>query len=608
MHIQDVKIGARLAAGFGVVMVLMVGIAGTAVLFESQTNQAVSNVERTTEIVRAIKDEMLSLRSARALTWYYLATGDRNALAEREKVMQKFAKEHAEVDKNAQGAAGRQAMSASYDDAKENERGQNDLIDLKNKGVSPEAPEYARAVAAAVAAQTKYIAAGDRQVQQEIEKNYGYIRDANQALSQASFWMFTISLCGILAGIAAAWVISRSISNPVKHMTGAMEKLASGDLASEIPALANKDEIGAMAKAVQVFKNNGLKLRDSEAEAARQRAGAEQERAANEAARAEIQRQQEAVVASIAAGLERLSKGDLTNRLNQAFSAEYEKLRADFNATADSLQDALRTIAAATTGISTGSDQIASASDDLSRRTEQQAASLEETAAALNIITETVKTMAAGAAEAAKVVVTTRGAAETSGAIVQQAVEAMDKIKDSSNQISNIIGVIDEIAFQTNLLALNAGVEAARAGDAGRGFAVVASEVRALAQRSAEAAKEIKTLISASTKQVESGVVLVDKTGLALKDIIAKVAEMDALVRKISASSQEQATGIAEINTAVAQMDQVVQQNAAMVEESTAAAHALKNETLDLSTMVGKFQIETRSTRPAARQNAGRAA
>ncbi|MGD0633866.1 MAG: methyl-accepting chemotaxis protein [Beijerinckiaceae bacterium] len=603
MHLRNFKIGTRLAAGFAVVMVLMIGIAGTANLFGAETNRAVSDVQRTNEFVRAIKDEMFSLRSARALAWYYVATGDKKALADRDRVLQKFTENHVAVDTNAKSEAERKMMMASYEAALENIKAQDGIIGLKNKGADPASDEYRRAIAAVNAAQDKYIAASEVQVQHENEKNDGYIRNANQALNQSSFWMLLISLCGILAGIAAAWVIGRGISGPVKAMTDAMEKLANGDLAREIPALSNKDEIGAMAKAVQIFKNNGLKLRDSEAEAARQRASAEQERAANEAARVEIQRQQEAVVASIAAGLERLSKGDLTNRLNQAFSAEYEKLRADFNATADSLQEALRTIAAATTGISTGSDQIAHASDDLSRRTEQQAASLEETAAALNIITDTVRSMATGAAEAAKVVVTTRGAAETSGAIVQQAVEAMGKIKDSSNQISNIIGVIDEIAFQTNLLALNAGVEAARAGDAGRGFAVVASEVRALAQRSAEAAKEIKSLISASTVQVDSGVVLVDKTGLALKDIIAKVAEMDALVRKISASSQEQATGIAEINTAVAQMDQVVQQNAAMVEESTAAAHALKSETQDLSTMVGKFQIETRGTRPAAREN-----
>ena len=607
MHLSNFKIGTRLAAGFAVVMTLMIGIAGTALLFGAETNRAVSDVQRTNDVVGALKDEMLAMRSARGLTWYYVATGDKKALADRDRVLKKFAESHVAVDKNVKSEAGQKMTAASYEAGSEVIKAQDGIIGLKSNGADPASDEYNKAIATVGAAQDKYISASEVQVRHEEEKNDGYIRNANQALSQSSFWMLLISVFGILAGIAAAWVIGGSISNPVKAMTDAMEKLAKGDLASEIPALSHKDEIGAMAKAVQVFKANGLKLRDSEAEAARQRAGVEQERAANEAARAEIQRQQEAMVASIAAGLERLSKGDLTNRLNHAFSAEYEKLRADFNATADSLQDALRTIAAATTGISTGSDQIAHASDDLSRRTEQQAASLEETAAALSVITDTVRSMASGAAEAAKVVATARGAAETSGAIVEQAVEAMGKIKDSSNQIGNIIGVIDEIAFQTNLLALNAGVEAARAGDAGRGFAVVASEVRALAQRSAEAAKEIKSLISASTVQVESGVVLVDKTGLALKDIVAKVAEMDALVRKISASSQEQATGIAEINTAVAQMDQVVQQNAAMVEESTAAAHVLKSETQGLSSMVGKFQIEV-GARSGARHNASRSA
>ena len=403
---------------------------------------------------------------------------------------------------------------------------------------------------------------------------------------------FAAALGGlVLVTLFAYFSISAWVSRPVKGLAETMRRLAGGDLAVAVAGVERKDEIGPMAQAVQVFKDSGLKLQASEAEAARQRAVADKERAANEAARAEIQRQQQAVVASIAAGLERLSKGDLTSRLSQAFAEEYEKLRADFNATADSLRDAMSTIVAATDGISTGSDQIAHASDDLSRRTEQQAASLEETSAALNVITETVKAMATNASDAAKVVLTTRSAAETSGQIVQQAVDAMSKIKDSSNQISNIIGVIDEIAFQTNLLALNAGVEAARAGDAGRGFAVVASEVRGLAQRSAEAAKEIKALISASSVQVETGVVLVDRTGAALKDIVVKVAEMDTLVRQISASSQEQATGLAEINTAISQMDQVVQQNAAMVEESTAAAHALKSETLDLTTMVGRFEL-----------------
>jgi methyl-accepting chemotaxis protein len=400
-----------------------------------------------------------------------------------------------------------------------------------------------------------------------------------------------LGISSMALGLALSLWITRSIRSPIVNLTNVMSGLAAGDLAVTISNADEPNEIGETARAVRVFRDNGVTLKTSAAAAERHRLETERERVASEAASAQIQRQQDMVVTSRAAGLDRLSKGDLINRLDQAFSRDYEKPRGDFNATADSLRNAMRTIAEATDGISAGSDQIAAASDDFSRRTEQQAASLEETAAALNLITDTVKTTAAGAQEAGNIVAGTRDAAEMSGQIVRRGVEAMDRIRGSSRKITNIIGVIDEIAFQTNPLALNAGVEAARAGDAGRGVAVVASEVRALAQRSAEAAKEIKVLISDSNVQVEGGVDLVDRAGTALKDIIAKVAEMDVLVRKISASSQDQATSLAEINTAVVQMDQAVQQNAAMVEESTAAAHSLKSETQGLSAMVGKFQI-----------------
>jgi methyl-accepting chemotaxis protein len=255
------------------------------------------------------------------------------------------------------------------------------------------------------------------------------------------------------------------------------------------------------------------------------------------------------------------------------------------------MQEAIQAIGVATGGVNSGSDEISQASDNLSRRTEQQAASLEETAAALDQITATVRKTAAGAKEASQVVAVARADAEKSGKVVSQAVSAMTEIETSSNQISQIIGVIDEIAFQTNLLALNAGVEAARAGEAGRGFAVVAQEVRALAQRSADAAKEIKTLISTSTQQVEAGVSLVGQTGEALTRIVEQVAAIDNLVREISASASEQATGLNEVNTAVNQMDQVVQQNAAMVEEATAATHSLKNEAKALAEMVARFRV-----------------
>ena len=585
------KITTRLRLGFGLVIALMTVIVAAAIVFGGQTRQAVADLNRTSAVVSTLKDVLLDVRNGRSSTWYYVASGDPEAVRDRLKSFERAEAGYAILDKIVLSAAGRAMLSQSVKDFAVAKKSQEVLIDLKKSGVSPASSAFKAAIEDLATATTVYVASITKLTDFDKALSAKALGIAEERLDQAALWSLVIGIVGIVFGGSFAWIISGGIATPLGAMTKAMARIAGGDLSTEVPSLSSSDEIGSMAKAVQIFKDNGLRLKATEAEAARNRQLAEQERAANEAARGEVQRQQEAVVESIASGLDRLSKGDLTSRLNQVFTAEYEKLRADFNATADSLREAMTTIAAATDGISTGSDQIAHASDDLSRRTEQQAASLEETSAALNIITDTVRTMAGNAGDAAKVVLATRAAAEASGAVVQQAIDAMGRIKGSSTQISNIIGVIDEIAFQTNLLALNAGVEAARAGDAGRGFAVVASEVRGLAQRSAEAAKEIKALISASTVQVESGVVLVDKTGVALKDIVAKVLEMDVLVQRISSSSREQATGLAEINTAVSQMDQVVQQNAAMVEESTAAAHALKSETQDLTTMIGRFQI-----------------
>jgi methyl-accepting chemotaxis protein len=297
------------------------------------------------------------------------------------------------------------------------------------------------------------------------------------------------------------------------------------------------------------------------------------------------------VVQGLAQGLEKLSAGDLTYRLAEPFPADYVKIQNDFNAAMGQLQDAMSVVVGNVRGIRNGSSEISTAAEHLSRRTEQQAASLEETAAALDEITATVRKAAQGAKAAADVVLAARGDAHTSGEVVRQAVAAMSEIENSAREITQIISVIDEIAFQTNLLALNAGVEAARAGEAGKGFAVVASEVRALAQRSADAAKEIKALISASTAQVGSGVRLVGETGEALQRIVGRVAEIDGLVSEISASAQEQSTALAQVNSAVNQMDQMTQQNAAMVEESTAASHSLANEAETLAGSVGRFSI-----------------
>ncbi len=329
--------------------------------------------------------------------------------------------------------------------------------------------------------------------------------------------------------------------------------------------------------------------------AEQQRIAGEERLKAAEARRQEqiqIAERQQAVVASLANGLSKLSSGDLTFRLRDAFSAEYEQLRSDFNDAVTALQDTMQGIVRSVHGIGSGAGEISSATNDLARRTEQQAASLEQTAAAIDELTSTVRNSADGAERARQAVQATQGNADRGGAVVVEAIAAMNEIERSAGEISQIIGVIDEIAFQTNLLALNAGVEAARAGDAGKGFAVVASEVRALAQRSAEAAKEIKALISASGEHVGQGVTLVGQTGEALKQIVAQISDISSVVTSIASSAKEQATGLGEINVAVNQMDQFTQQNAAMVEQGNAASDGLAKEARDLSVMVGRFQVD----------------
>jgi methyl-accepting chemotaxis protein len=269
----------------------------------------------------------------------------------------------------------------------------------------------------------------------------------------------------------------------------------------------------------------------------------------------------------------------------------YRQLKTDFNAAIEGLEEALIGVAGSIQAIESGSRQIAGAADDLSHRTETQAASLEQTAAAVNEITATVSAGAESSSHAKKVVALAKDDAEKSGRIVSKAMVAMDNIAKSSQEISQIIGVIDEIAFQTNLLALNAGVEAARAGDTGRGFAVIASEVRALAQRSAEAAKEIKDLIFTSSAQVNEGVVLVGEAGESLKRIVTQVVELNDVISTVAAGVKERSIALGEVNAAVHQMEELTQRNAVVAEETTAASHQLQEESERLMQLIEHFQV-----------------
>lgn len=391
--------------------------------------------------------------------------------------------------------------------------------------------------------------------------------------------------------IFSVFFIIGGFARPLDGIKASVMSLAAGQLNTQIYGADRKDEIGDIAGSLLIFRDAAIANERLEREAAEQRAKVEEERAETEAQRRERVTEQTVVVSTLAASLTKMAGGDLTTRIETEFTGVFAQIRTDFNEAVERLNEAMRGVTTGTAAIKSGSEEIASASADLSLRTESQAASLEETAAALGEITATVRKTAEGARHVREIVLETNSEADQSADVVRVAVTAMSEIEKSSKEINQIIGVIDEIAFQTNLLALNAGVEAARAGDAGRGFAVVASEVRALAQRSADAAKEIKGLILASSGQVDNGVKLVAKTGEALTSIAKKVASINVVVGDIAMRAREQAASLQEVNTAVDQMDQMTQQNAAMAEEATAASHSLTKETEQLAVLMGQFKI-----------------
>ncbi|PYE84960.1 methyl-accepting chemotaxis protein [Pseudoroseicyclus aestuarii] len=382
-----------------------------------------------------------------------------------------------------------------------------------------------------------------------------------------------VAIVSTILACAIGWYLSRTMTVPMQKLTETMRRVAEGDYDVNPRAADRGDEIGQVATALLKYRDV---LRENEKiEARREAKMAEQRR----------------IVEALSVGLESLAGGNLAQPIEEPFPEEYEALRKNYNRAVGGLSEVISEVVRNAGGIGNHAGEISSASDDLSRRTESQAATLEETAAALDELTQSVKTAAERASEVEKIVSDTREEAVRQGAVVQQAVESMNAIERSSDEIGQIIGVIDDIAFQTNLLALNAGVEAARAGEAGRGFAVVASEVRALAQRSSDAAKEIKTLISDSARQVQDGVGLVGKAGSALTDVVDRVEGIVGLVSDIARGAKEQSTGLDEINTGVIHLDQVTQQNAAMVEESTAASHAMRGEADDLKQLVARFTL-----------------
>ena len=419
--------------------------------------------------------------------------------------------------------------------------------------------------------------------------------EANNRLNelQSGFIMATVVAVVVSAAVIVLFlIVVRTVSRMIRIIEVRMRSLAEGDRQSSIPFVGRGDEIGAIARSVEVFRQAAIRNAELEAEN-------EETRRRAEAERAEVQRRAEEdanerlnrATGSLASGLKRLASGDMLCEIHEEFAPQFEALRHDFNTSVTHLRDALLSVGHSASVVNNGSGEISDASDNLAKRTEQQAASLEQTAAALEEITSNVTMTSRRTVEARDLVRDARGKADRSGVVVDNAVKAMQRIEHASGQISQIISVIDEIAFQTNLLALNAGVEAARAGEAGKGFAVVAQEVRELAQRSANAAKEIKVLIGNSEAAVNEGVKLVSDTGSGLAAIAEVVQSISTHMDAIATAAHEQSSGLAEVNTAVNHMDHATQQNAAMVEEMNAASAGLAHEASNLAALLSQFRV-----------------
>ncbi len=493
----------------------------------------------------------------------------------------------------------------------------NDVQTLAFNLLPAEAEEFAALGAKTLASQTE-----SRQQVQD---------DAHTDMERAIALVTGIAGGAFAFGLLVAFLTARSIVRPVVEMTGAMTDLAAGDLTVTIPAQDNQDEIGQMAKAVQVFKDNAVeKKRMDEAERERleaERRAAEAQRAREQAigeeiatlidavSKGDLERRidlagkdgfyrtmseginrltntVQSVIADLGEVLSALAQGDLNRRVTSDYHGAFQQVKTDVNATSAKLAEIVGEITAASDAIASASAEVSLGSSDLAERTEQQASSLEETAASMEELGATVRSNAENAQRANVMAAEARTAAESGGGVAGSAIDAMRRIEESSRKITDIIGVIDEIAFQTNLLALNAAVEAARAGDAGRGFAVVAQEVRQLAQRSAQASKEIKGLIMDSDAQVKDGVDLVKKAGDALGGIVSGVHQVATLISEMASASAEQATALDEINATVASMDEMTQKNAALVEETTAAAQAMSGQAGDLKGLIGFFKLE----------------
>jgi methyl-accepting chemotaxis protein len=393
------------------------------------------------------------------------------------------------------------------------------------------------------------------------------LAERNAAAQSSSLWILMgFALLSFLVLGVTVQLIQKTVVARLAALSERLKTMAAGEYGSPVEGAEETDEIGEIARSAEVFRQVAI-------------------------AKLAADREQEVVVGALADGLKALAARDLTQRIQSAFAPEYETLRENFNRTSIELSAVMLQVAEAAESVSTGADEIHTASSDLAKRNELQAARVEQTGNALGEVAGNVRSTAASAKEVERVITEAHVDVVDGGEIVRQAVETMASVEQSSQQVSNIISLIEGIAFQTNLLALNAGVEAARAGEAGKGFAVVANEVRALAQRSAEAANEITALINVSTDQVNRGVSLVGQTGESFAKIMANFGRINEHVRAIAEASQGQADSLQQVSHAASDMERMTQQNAAMVEEATAAARSLAKQSGELIQLVAAFQL-----------------
>jgi methyl-accepting chemotaxis protein len=577
-YLRNAPIGRKLAMMFAVLSLVVVAAIGTMVWRMSAMRAAEIEVaqDHVPQALAADKVNIAMAEFENALRAHLLAADEyeradaEKAIATNQKIIstQAAAFEATDLDEKE-----RNYIKAFKSGWQQMSQDTSQIIQLSSEGRTAEALARLATSNEPVEATTKALTDLASYQREHIEEA------GHEALNSYAFalWTGMIAALLLLATLGGIYLMMvRLVARPVGQITHAIQELSIGRLDGSLQIADTRDEVGALGRAMRALQEQLVRAEKSKAE------------------------QVELIVSTLGAALAKFKEGDLAARVTAALEGPFARLKTDFNAMASELEQVIGSVAGTASGVQTGSTEIRAASDDLAGRTEQQAASLESAANAMREVTAKVEQSAQNAGAVRETIVRATQRANEGGNVVKRAVGAMDSIVDSSKQITQIIDLIDGIAFQTNLLALNAGVEAARAGEAGRGFAVVANEVRALAQRSAEAARDIKGLISGSAQHVEMGVHLVGETGEALDAIIIQVAEIGTLVEGIATAAVDQAASISKVNVTMGELDRMTQQNAAMVEESAAASRNLSGQAANLANLVARFRGTGMSASAAA--------